>query len=141
MSQDLLDIFLLSLLAMFNPTLLAAVTLMLFLPSPRPVMLGYLLGAYTTSIALGLVIVFSLSGSSAVSTSRNTISPAEDIVVGLLLLPPHRQRGGHHARRAQPQVLPDHRCGSWIAGLRRLPPGSNHLEALHLHFVPRPQLG
>jgi hypothetical protein len=71
---------------MFNPTLLAAVTLMLFLPSPRPVMLGYLLGAYTTSITLGLVIVFSLSGSSAASTARNTISPAEDIVVGLLLL-------------------------------------------------------
>jgi Sap, sulfolipid-1-addressing protein len=86
MSQDLLDIFLLSLLAMFNPTLLAAVTLMLFLPSPRPVMLGYLLGAYTMSITLGLVIVFSLSGSSAVSTARNTISPGEDLVVGLLLL-------------------------------------------------------
>ena len=47
-------------------------------------MMGYLLGAYTTSITLGLVIVFSLNGSSAASTSKHTISPLEDIVVGLL---------------------------------------------------------
>lgn len=45
---------------MFNPTLLAAVTMMLLLPNPKRLMPGYLLGAYTTSITLGLVIVFSL---------------------------------------------------------------------------------
>jgi hypothetical protein len=49
-------------------------------------MLGYVLGAYTTSITLGLVIVFSLHGSSTESTSKHGISPAEDIVIGLLLL-------------------------------------------------------
>ncbi len=49
-------------------------------------MLGYLLGAYVTSITLGLVIVFTLHGSSSVSTSKHTISPAEDVVVGLLAL-------------------------------------------------------
>ncbi len=69
---------------MFNPTLLAAVTVMLLLPSPKRLMLGYLLGAYTTSISLGLAIVFALQGSSFASTSRNTIGPAEDIVLGLL---------------------------------------------------------
>jgi hypothetical protein len=84
--SDLVQIFLLALVAMFNPTLLAAVTLMLLLPSPKRLMLGYLLGAYTTSITLGLVIVFALPESSATSTAKRTISPAEDVVVGLLLL-------------------------------------------------------
>lgn len=83
---DLVEIFLLSLLAMFNPTLLAAVTLMLLLPNPKRLMFGYLLGAYTASISTGLVIVFALPDSGATSTSKNTLSPAEDVVVGLLLL-------------------------------------------------------
>jgi len=85
MGNNLLDIFLLSLLAMFNPSLLAAVTVMLLLPNPKRLMAGYLLGAYTTSITLGLVIVFSLHGSSTESTSKHTVSPVEDIVVGVLL--------------------------------------------------------
>ncbi len=85
MSNQLLDIFLLSLLAMFNPSLLAAVTVMLLLPNPKRLMAGYLLGAYTTSITLGLVIVFSLHGSSSESTSKHTVGPLEDLVVGLLL--------------------------------------------------------
>ena len=85
MSNQLLDIFLLSLLAMFNPSLLAAVTVMLLLPNPKRLMAGYLLGAYTTSITLGLVIVFSLHGSSSESTSKHTVGPVEDLVVGFLL--------------------------------------------------------
>ena len=87
MNSDLAHVFLLSLVALLNPTLLAAVTVMLFLPSPKKLMFGYLLGAYTMSITLGLVIVFSLHGSSAVSTSKHTLSPAEDIVLGVLALP------------------------------------------------------
>src|SRR2546421_10444573 len=86
MGNTLLDIFLLSLLAMFNPSLLAAVTVMRLLPSPKRLMVGYLLGAYLTSITLGLVIVFSLHGSSAAGTAKHTISPVEDIVVGLIAL-------------------------------------------------------
>ena len=86
MSSDLVAVFLLSLVAMFNPSLLAAVTVMLLLPNPKRLMLGYVLGAYTTSITLGLVIVFALPGSSTESTSKHTISPAEDIAIGLLLL-------------------------------------------------------
>ncbi len=83
---DLGSIFFLSLLAMFTPTLLAAVTVMMLLPNPKRLMLGYLLGAYTASISTGLAIVFALPESSATSTSKNTLSPAEDVVVGLLLL-------------------------------------------------------
>jgi Sap, sulfolipid-1-addressing protein len=86
MSNDLLDIFLLSLLSMANPSLLAAVTVMLLLPNPKRLMVGYLLGAYMTSITLGLLIVFSLHSSSTESTSKHTISPVEDVVVGLLLV-------------------------------------------------------
>ncbi len=82
--NQLLDIFLLGLLSMLNPTLLAATTIMLLLPRPKRLMLGYLLGAYTTSITLGLLVVFTLHGSSSESTSKHTISPVEDIVVGLL---------------------------------------------------------
>src|SRR3954454_13182882 len=71
---------------MFNPSLLAAVTVMLLLPNPKRLMFGYLLGAYMTSITLGLLIVFSLNGSSATRTAKHTISPLEDIAVGLILL-------------------------------------------------------
>lgn len=86
MSNQLVDIFLLSLTSMFNPSLLAAVTVMLLLPDPKRLMAGYLLGAYVTSITLGLVIVFTRQGSSTQSTSSNTISPAVDIIVGLLAI-------------------------------------------------------
>ena len=84
--SDGLQILLLALLSMFNPTLLAAVTVMLLMPSPKRLMLGYLLGAYIASIGLGLTIVFALQGSGAVSTSQSTISPVEDIVFGALAL-------------------------------------------------------
>ena len=84
--SDLLQVFLLALLSMFNPALLAAVTVMMLLESPKRLMLGYLLGAYSASIGLGLTIVFALQGSSAVSTTQSTISPAGDIVLGMLAL-------------------------------------------------------
>jgi len=82
---DLSSIFFLSLLAMFTPTLLAAVTVMMLLPNPKRLMLGYLLGAYLTSITAGLLIVFSLHGSASESTAH-TMGPIEDIVVGLIAL-------------------------------------------------------
>ncbi|MBV8710381.1 MAG: GAP family protein [Solirubrobacterales bacterium] len=69
---------------MFNPSLLAAVTVMLLMPKPKRLMAGYLLGAYLTSITLGLLIVFSLHGSSTESSSKHTVGPVEDIVLGLL---------------------------------------------------------
>src|SRR5436305_12860274 len=87
MSNQLLDIFLLSLFSMFNPSLLAALTVMLLLPNPKRLMVGYLLGAYLTSVTLGLLIVFSLHGSRPAITSNHTISPFEDLVLGLIMLP------------------------------------------------------
>ena len=72
--------------AMANPTLLAATTVLLLLPNPKRLMLGYLVGALMTSITLGLVIVFSLQSSSAVSTAKHTVNPAVDLALGGILL-------------------------------------------------------
>jgi hypothetical protein len=80
------QVILLSLTASLNPTLVAATTVMLLLDRPVRLMFGYLLGAYLTSITLGLVIVFSLSNSGAAKTTQNTISPAVDIALGIILL-------------------------------------------------------
>ena len=77
---------LLSLTASLNPTLVAATTVMLLLERPAKLMAGYLLGAYLTSITLGLVIVFSLSNSSTTNTTQNTLSPAVDIGLGAIAL-------------------------------------------------------
>ncbi|HTR75575.1 MAG TPA: GAP family protein [Solirubrobacterales bacterium] len=84
--SDPLQIFLLALLSMANPTLLAAVTVMLLMPSPRRLMLGYLFGAYITSIASGILILHALHGSAALETSEQGISPGQDFVIGALLL-------------------------------------------------------
>ena len=86
MSSDLGVVFGLALLAMLNPSLVAATTVMLLLPRPRSLMLAYLLGAYMTAITVGLVIVFTLEGSSFASTAKRTVSPSENIAVGAVLL-------------------------------------------------------
>lgn len=83
---DVFSIFLLSLLAMFNPTLLAAVTIMMLLPEPKKLITGYLLGAYLASIGLGMAIVFSLHNDSGVESGKKTLSPLEDLVFGAILV-------------------------------------------------------
>jgi hypothetical protein len=84
--MDVSQVLGLAFLAALNPSLLAAVTVMLLLPSPKRLLFGYLLGAYLTSITLGLVIVFSFKSSSSVSTSKSTISPGIDIALGVIAL-------------------------------------------------------
>jgi hypothetical protein len=81
------EVFVFAFTAALNPTLLGATTVMLLLEHPKRMLLGYLLGAAMTSIALGLVIVFALDGSSsATSTTQHTLSPVADLVLGALLL-------------------------------------------------------
>jgi hypothetical protein len=80
------NIFLYSLVAAANATLLAAVTVMLFLPNPKRLLLGYLLGGLLVSLTIGFVIVFVVHQSGATSTSQNSISPAMDVALGLILL-------------------------------------------------------
>lgn len=79
-------VLLFSLTAMANPTLVAVTTVMLLLPSPRKLMLGYLLGAYITSITIGLVIVFAAADSGVVKAGKSTINPAVDLVFGAIVV-------------------------------------------------------
>jgi hypothetical protein len=86
MSSDLGVVVGLALLAMLNPSLVAATAVMLLVPRSKSLMLSYLLGAYTTAITVGLVIVFTLQGSSFANTAKRTVSPSEQIAVGAILL-------------------------------------------------------
>lgn len=95
-------VFGLALLAGLNPVLLTATTVMLLLPRPKRLLLGYLLGAYTTSIAVGLAIIYWLSNSGELSTTKHTVSPGIDIVLGALaLLIAFVVRSGRLARRKE----------------------------------------
>lgn len=80
------QVLLFAVTAAFNPTLLAAVTLMLTLESPKRLLLGYLMGAILTSTVCGLLLVFALQGSSTSSTAKHTVNPILNIVLGALLL-------------------------------------------------------
>src|SRR4051795_9638720 len=119
------QVVLLSLTASLNPTLVAATTVMLLLPSPAKMMGGYLLGACMTSITLGLVIVFSLSSSSATSTTRNTLSPAVDIGLGAVALAvafvlyTGRAERLRERRRARKAAKPDGKPSRWQRELNK----------------------
>jgi hypothetical protein len=100
------DILLLALVSAANPTLLAAVTLMLFLPSPKRLLLGYLAGALLTSLTIGFVIVFVVHDSGATSAGRNAISPSLDIAFGaILLLIAYVLNAGHDQRLKERRTL------------------------------------
>jgi hypothetical protein len=75
-----------SLLALVDPVLVAAATVMLLLPNPEGLMRSFVLGALVTSIPIGLLIVFSLQNSTAVGTTHHTVSPAVNVALGCLFL-------------------------------------------------------
>jgi hypothetical protein len=79
-------VFVFALTAALNPTLLTAVTVMLTLERPDRLLTGYLAGAAVTGVACGLVLVFTLPGTSASSTAKHTVNPALNIVLGALIL-------------------------------------------------------
>jgi hypothetical protein len=144
------QVILLSLTASLNPTLVAATTVMLLLDKPARLMAGYLLGAYMTSITLGLVIVFSLSNSSTTNTTENTISPAADIGLGAIALAisfvlyTGRQERIRERRRERKAAKPDKGPPRWqrelskgsprttfIVGALLTLPGASYLAGLH----------
>jgi hypothetical protein len=150
---DVFTIFTLSLLAMFNPTLLAAVTVMMLLPQPKKLITGFLLGAYLSAMGVGLVIVFTLNGSSSgTESSQSTLSPAEDIVFGVILLivgwvllsgraaeVKERRKRRHeekHPDAEQKQSFPERMLGrgsarlSFVAGVLLSLPGASYFVAL-----------
>lgn len=96
------QVVLLSLTASLNPTLLAATTVMLLLPSPAKLMLGYLIGALMISITLGLVIVFGLEDSATTKTTQTLLSPTADLALGgIALVIAYILNTGRHERLAQ----------------------------------------
>lgn len=140
-------VFLFSLTSAFNPTLMAATTLMLLLPHPKRLMLGYLLGALTISITLGVIIVAALEGSGAVNTTQRTLSPVADVVLGTLALVcasllasdradrvrERRQRG--RSRKGPPRWQRTLSKGSarttFVLGVLLTLPGASYLAGLH----------
>jgi hypothetical protein len=92
-------IFLLSLVAAANATLLAAVTVMLFLPDPKRLLLGYLLGGLLTSLTIGFVVVFAVHDGGTESTAESGISPSIEVALGLVsLIVAYVLHGGHDQR-------------------------------------------
>jgi hypothetical protein len=79
-------VFTFSLTAALNPTLLVAVTLMLSLLKPKRLLAGYLGGAMLTSLTCGLLLVFTLPGSSISSTSKRSVDPVINLVLGAFVL-------------------------------------------------------
>jgi hypothetical protein len=113
----------LALAAALNPTLVAASTVMMLLPNPKRLMLGYLLGALMTSITLGLVIISSFESSGAVSTTENTLSPAATLalggifLVGAFVLGTGRHQRQAERRRARREVKKDKGPPRWQQAL------------------------
>ncbi len=138
-------VFVFSLTAALNPTLLAATTVMLVLPRPKRLLLGYLCGAYTTSITVGLAIEYWLNGSGAVSTTKHTVSPVIDITLGVLALlvafvigtgrlAARRERKGDAKPKKTPRWQRTLGKGSardtFVVGLLLSFPGASYLAAL-----------
>ena len=80
------EVVLFSFTSALNPTLLAATTVMLLLPHPDRLMLGYWLGAMAMSMASGLLLIYALQSTGAASTTKHTLAPIEDFVVAAAAL-------------------------------------------------------
>ena len=140
------EVFLLSLTSALNPTLIAVTTLMLLLPNPKRLMLGYWLGALFTSITLGLLIVHALKGSGVVSTTQHTLSPVADLVLGGLALilgavlhtgrdkPFEERRAERREGKAPPRWQRELRQGTarktFVIGALLTLPGASYLAGL-----------
>jgi hypothetical protein len=118
-------VILLSFTAALNPTLVAATTVMLLLPNPAKLMLGYLLGAYMTSITFGILIVYVLEGSGTSSTTQRTLSPVADLVLGALaviiafVLGPERAERRAEQRLESPKVKKEKGPPRWQQALSK----------------------
>ena len=112
-------------------------------------MFGYLLGAYATSITVGLVILLALPESSSVSTARNSFSPAMDLALGLIALlvalvlgsgPPKRFRERRAKRKLAGEKTPRWRRAlnegsprvTFAVGAVLSLPGASYLVALDI---------
>ncbi|MGO9753505.1 MAG: GAP family protein [Solirubrobacteraceae bacterium] len=144
-------VFTLSLTAALNPTLLAAVTIMLTLESPKRLLSGYLAGAYVTSLICGLLLVFTLNDSGTSSTSKHTVNPIINVALGALVLlvafvvgtGRDKRRRAHQARkREQAQHKPPPRWkrqlskgsarDTFVVGVLLSFPGASYIAGMDL---------
>jgi hypothetical protein len=137
-------VFLFSLTAALNPTLLTATTVMLLLPNPKRLMLGYLAGALTTGVVVGIAIVEWLNNSHAVSTTKHTVAPGIDFALGfILLLAAYVIWSGYVARARERRADKPKKTPRWqqalsggtrrttfVIGLLLSFPGASYLAAL-----------
>jgi Sap, sulfolipid-1-addressing protein len=120
------------------------------MPSPKRLMLGYLLGAMLTSVTLGLIIVFALADSHVVRTAETTVNPAVDLALAALFLTVAavigtgrdkrftERRGRHRAVAGRPAQPPRWQralgTGSpritFVVGALLTLPGASYLAAL-----------
>jgi hypothetical protein len=147
--NDALTIFVFALMSAANPTLLAAVTIMLLLENPKRLMIGYLLGAYLTSITIGMLIVFELHGDEAVSATKRTLSPIADLTIGAILVAAglvlkgqrmearrERKQAKKDAEGPKKQSIPERLLGrgdpriTFFVGVLLSFPGASYLAAL-----------
>ena len=153
-------VVLLAFSAAFNPTEIAATTVMLLLPSPERLMLGYWLGAMITGVASGLVIVFVLEDKAAEHTTRQTVSPIVELVfAGLLIVAAvalargddkrvrerydkrHEKKGKKDKKppRWQQMLREGSPWHTFVVGILLSFPGASYLAALdrliHLHYA------
>lgn len=148
---DLFSFIGLALTAMFNPTLLAAVTVMMVLPETKRLMLGYLLGSYLTSITAGLLIVFTLHDAAGVETAQTTLSPAQDLafgaialIIGLVVRSDIGEERRRRKKEAAKEPWAQRMLGggspkvAFAIGALLSFPGASYLVALHrlVHFEP-----
>jgi len=132
-------VFLFAMTAALNPTLLTATTVMLLLPNPKRLMLGYLAGALTNGILVGVAIVVWLSGSGVVSESKRVVAPSIDIALGLIaLLAAYAIRSGRAARtrerRREKQASEQAKTPRWQQALSAGSPKTTFLVGLVLSF-------
>jgi len=123
-------VFLFALTAALNPSLLTATTVMLLLPNPKRLMLGYLAGAYTTSVIVGVAVVEWLHNS-------GVIALIAAVVVGSGSLARRRERrklkrGDEHKKPPRWQRALSGGSPKWafLVGVLLSFPGASYLAAL-----------
>ena len=133
------EVFGLAVAAAFYPLLLGAVLVILTRPQPRPLLLAFLIGGMAVSLLAGTLVLVLADGSGALAgSSGRTVSPAVDIVAGLVSLGVAvalwRRRGRPREERRQPEWLSRRLSGSpwpaFLVGVALNLPGIYYLAAL-----------
>jgi Sap, sulfolipid-1-addressing protein len=72
--------------AITSPTTIAAVLVILNRPGPVPLLTGYVLGSFATSVLVGIAIVLGLAATSLFASRNGPALPSVDLGIGVLIL-------------------------------------------------------